>query len=58
MKRLQLTEAEVKVALREYVERNKKVYNIDWAWGMMALYVDTDNENRVDKMTLVFEDER
>ena len=54
MERVILNEAEVKVAIREYIERHYKSDNIN-PWGMMALYIDTDDEKRVSQAIAVFE---
>lgn len=46
-----LTESEVKVALREYIERNGSIFKGINPWGMMSMKA---NGERVEKVTLKF----
>lgn len=42
MKSASLTEAEVKMAIREYVEKHKESFQIKCPWGLMECYVNDD----------------
>lgn len=58
MKRVILTEAEVKLAIREYIQRNK-VYGIEWPWGMMELRIEpfSDEEHRLKQAIVIYSEE-
>ena len=56
MKILDLSEAEIKVAIREYVDKRKNSYKIEWAWGLMECYV---NDNiRINSLITRWPDEK
>jgi hypothetical protein len=54
MKKISLTEAEVKVALRTFVEKHYPVFKVEHPWGMMSM---TCNEKRIEECELIFSEE-
>jgi hypothetical protein len=55
MRKVFLTEAEVKVALRKFIEKSPEVYGIEWAWGEMSLLADGQ---RINEIVLSFPQEK
>jgi hypothetical protein len=53
-KKVELSEAEVKVALRDYIQKNSESYGIEYAWGLASLEV---NGERVEEAVMTFYEE-
>lgn len=58
MKRVILTEAEIKVAIRDYIQKNE-VYDIKFPWGMMELRIEafSDEEHRLKQAFVIYSEE-
>lgn len=52
---VKLNESELKLALSEYIEKYSDWYAIDYVWGMMSVSAKIDEDNRVDELTMKFE---